>query len=69
MATYSEPSTNWKEVILKFTVPTKGAWLECDNVLLLLGEKGKNAIIRFDDFSIEESIDSSQLLDNQVITP
>ncbi|MBO4345768.1 MAG: hypothetical protein J5833_08425, partial [Victivallales bacterium] len=57
VAAYSEPSTEWKEVLLKFTVPTEGAWSECDNVLLTLSGKGKNAQIWFDDFSIEESFD------------
>ena len=67
VATYSGPSTEWKEVLLKFTVPTKGAWSECDNVLLTLSGKGKNAVIRFDDFSIEESFDTAKLLDSQGI--
>ena len=54
VANYSKPSTEWKEIVLKYTVPTEGPWSECDSVLVTLAGKGKNAEIFFDDFSIEE---------------
>ena len=61
IANYAKPSTEWKEIILKYTVPTEGPWAECDNVLLTLGGKGKNATLYFDDLSIEESFDPANM--------
>lgn len=58
VSNYSKPSTEWKEILLKFTVPTEGPWSECDSVLVTLAGKGNNAEIFFDDFSIEESFDN-----------
>ena len=66
VANYSKPSTEWKEIVLKHTVPTEGPWSECDNVLLTLGGKGGNAVLFFDDFSIEESFDPTKLPKQEV---
>ncbi|MBO4345686.1 MAG: hypothetical protein J5833_08015, partial [Victivallales bacterium] len=61
IANYSKPSTEWKEIVLKYTIPTDGPWSECDNVLLTLGGKGKNAVLYFDDFSVDEEFDPATI--------
>ena len=44
----------WQKIDFTFTVPAKGTWAKCDNVLLLLGSNGKNCETLFDDFYINE---------------
>ncbi|NMA19083.1 MAG: LamG domain-containing protein [Lentisphaerae bacterium] len=52
--TEEKAGEDWQKLSLQFKIPTEGKWGECDNLLVLLSGKGKDALILFDDFKMEE---------------